>query len=166
MRADNNLPLLTCSEGPSTSAPPPLDGSETEPESDEEDYEVVRHETDQDRRKLMDSMDCQELEGLKMTNPPHRTSGNDKLVPKKSSILQLSDDEDEPRQGDLLVYFGFDLEEIRREALQESELDKSEVSKSSTDIPESGQWVCVVCTLWVKRPENLRCPHSYLDFVA
>lgn len=166
MRADNNLPLLTRSEGPSTSAPPPLDGSETEPESDEEDYEVVRHETDQDRRKLMDSMGRQELEGLRTINPPQHTSGNDKLVAKKSGILQLSDDEDEPRQEDLLVYFGFDLEEIRREALQESEIDKSEVSKSSTDIPESGQWVCVVCTLWVERTEDLRCPHSYLDFVA
>jgi len=169
MRADNNLPPLTCSEGPSTSAPPPIDDSETEPESSEEDYEVVRHETDQDRRKLMDGMDRQELEGLKSINPSQHSSGKDKLVPKKSTTLQVSDDEDGPRQGNLLTYFGFDLEEIRREGrqvLQESEVDEPEVSKLSTGIPGSGQWACVVCTLWVFHTQDLLCPHSSLDFIA
>jgi hypothetical protein len=161
MEADNNLPPLTCSEGPSTSAPTPLDDSETEPESAEEDYEVVIHETDQDRRKLMDGMDRQELEGLKTINPPRHTSGKDKLVPKRRAMLQVSDDEhdeDEPRQGNLLVYFGFDLEEIRREARQvrqESEPDEPEGSRLSTDIPVSGQWTCVVCTLWVFHTHDL-----------
>ena len=143
------MPPLTCSEGPSTSAPP-FDDSETEPESDEEDYEVVRHETDQDRRKLMDGMDREELEGLKAIYPPLNTSGKKRSALKKSAMLQVSDDEDEPRQGNLLDYFGFDLEEIRREArqaLQEGEQDEPGISKSTTDIPESGQWACVVCTL-------------------
>ena len=111
---------------------------------------MVKHETDQDRRKLMDGMDHQELEGLKTIYPPRHTSGKNRLVLKKSAMLQVSDDEDEPRQGNLLDYFGFDLEEIRREArqvLQESERDEPGVSKLSTDIPESGQWTCVVCTL-------------------
>lgn len=111
---------------------------------------MVRHETDQDRRKLMDGMDRQELEGLKTINPPRHTPGKNRLALNQSAMLQVSDDEDEPRQGNLLDYFGFDLEEIRREArqgLKESELDEPEVSKLSTNIPESGQWACVVCTL-------------------
>lgn len=111
---------------------------------------MVKHETDQDRRKLMDGMDHQELEGLKTIYPPRHTSGKNRLGLKKSAMLQVSDDEDEPRQGSLLDYFGFDLEEIRREArqvLQESERDEPGVSKLGTDIPESGQWTCVVCTL-------------------
>ena len=111
---------------------------------------MVKHETDQDRRKLMDGMGHQELEGLKTIYPPRHTPGKNRLARKKSAMLQVSDDEDEPRQGNLLDYFGFNLEEIRREArqvLQESELDEPEISNLSTDIPESGQWACVVCTL-------------------
>lgn len=146
---DSNLPPLMCSEVHSTSAPP-LDDSETEPESDEEDYEVVRKETDQDRRRLMDGMNSQELEGLKTISPPQRTPRENELVPKERTILQVSDDEDEPRQGNLLDYFGFDLEEIRREArevLQDNEQDEPEASKLTIDVLESGQWACVVCTL-------------------
>ena len=140
----------TYSEAPSTSSPP-LDDSETEPESDEQDYEAFRHETDQDRRKLMNGMDPQELEGLKTISPLQCTSGKGKLAPKGRAILQVSDDEDEPRQGNLLDYFGFDLEQIRREArqaLQDSERDEPEASsKLSTGVPDSGQWACVICTL-------------------
>lgn len=98
----------------------------------------------------MDGMDRQELEGLKTINPPRHTPGKNRLAHRKSAMLQVSDDEDEPCQGDLLDFFGFDLEEIRREArqgLQESELDEPEVSKLNTNIPESGQWACAVCTL-------------------
>ena len=98
----------------------------------------------------MDGMDRQELEGLKTINPPRHTSGKHTLAHKKSTMLQVSDDEDEPRQGNLLDFFGFDLEEIRREArqgLQESELDEPEVSVLSTNTPGSGQWACAVCTL-------------------
>jgi hypothetical protein len=117
----------------------------------------------------MDGMDRQELEGLKTINPPQPTSGKNKLAPKKGAMLQVSDDEDEPHQGSLLNYFGFDLEEIRREArqvLQESELDEPEASKLITDIPESGQWACVVCTLWVFHTQPTNAHIQSLDFVA
>jgi hypothetical protein len=150
MRAVSDLPPLTCSGGPSTRDPPPPDDSETEPESDEQDYEVAIHETDQDRRRLMDGMDTKELEGLKTICSPQRTSGKTKLAPKERAMLQVSDDEGDPHQGNLLDYFGFDLEEIRREArqaLQDSARDEPETSILSTPIPESGRWACVVCTL-------------------
>src|SRR5258708_36740775 len=83
LKVDSHLPPLICSEVYSTSAPP-LDDSETEPESDGEDYEVVRQETDQDRRRLMDGMNRQELQGLKTISPPQRTSGENKLAPQVS----------------------------------------------------------------------------------
>jgi len=95
-------------------------------------------------------MDRQELEGLKTISPPQRTSGENELAPKKGAIFQVSDDEDEPRQGNLLDYFGFNLEEIRREArqaLQDSEQDEPEASKPRVGVPEHGQWACAVCTL-------------------
>jgi hypothetical protein len=100
----------------------------------------------------MDGMDRRELEGLKTISPPKRTSGKNKSAPKKHAILQVSDDEDEPPQGNLLDYFGFDLEEIRREARQarrDDERDEPEAPKLTTSVPGSGQWACVVCTLWV-----------------
>lgn len=98
----------------------------------------------------MDGMNHQELEGLKVVSPPQHTSGESKLATEQRSILQVSADEDEPRQGNLLDYFGFNLEEIRqeaREALQDNEQDESETLKLSTGALESGQWACVVCTL-------------------
>jgi len=117
----------------------------------------------------MDGMDRLELEGLKTIDPPQHTSGKTKLVPKESAMLQVSDDEDEPRQGSLLDYFGFDLEEIRREAgqmLQDSELDELEASDSDTGIPASGKWACVVCTLWVFRTQPTDAHTQSLGFAV
>jgi hypothetical protein len=142
--------LLTCCGAASTSPPPPVDDSETEPESDEEDYEVIMQETDQDRRRLMDGMDRQELESMKTVGPSQRTSGKNEISPRKGDILQVSDDEDEPRPGNLLDYFGIDLEEIRRDArqgLQDNKRCEHETSKLSISVPEPGKWACVVCTL-------------------
>lgn len=98
----------------------------------------------------MDGMDRQELEGLKTVSASQRTSGKNEMAPKRGAILQVSDDEDEPRHGNLLDYFGIDLEEIRRDArqvLQDNERDEPEASKLSIGVPESGLWACVVCTL-------------------
>ena len=117
----------------------------------------------------MDGMNRQELEGLKTISPPQRTSGENKLTPRKRAILQVSDDEDEPRQGNLLDYFGFDLEEIRREAreaLQDNEKDEPEASKLSIGVLESGQWACVVCTLWVLPTQSTTVDTQGFDFAV
>ena len=95
-------------------------------------------------------MDRQELESMKTVGPSQRISGKNEISPKKGAILQVSDDEDEPRPANLLDYFGIDLEEIQRDArqvLQDNKRYEPETSKLSIGVPESGKWACVVCTL-------------------